>query len=104
MSDLPVTANDLRVFSRLKGEIDAFDLGMTPIPALIESIGELLDQFEEVPPKVTEDLRQLWWPLQYTLALSRDQERELTDDEEQHARDTVAVLAQRLAELQLPTV
>lgn len=104
MSDVPVTAADLRIFSRVKGEIDAFDLGMKPIPNLVEDIGELLDQFEDVPPKLVEELRQLWWPLQYALALSRDQERELSDEEEGEARDTVAVLAQKLADLQLPTL
>lgn len=102
MPDVPVTAADLRVFHRVKGEIDAFDLGMKPIPDLIEDIAALLDQFEDVPPALCEELRQRWWPLQYALALSRDQERALTDEEEQAARDTVAVLARQLAELDLP--
>jgi hypothetical protein len=101
VSDLPVTAADLRTFDRIKGDLDAFDLGMTPIPELIESVGQLLDQFQDVPPSYAEELRQLWWPLQYALALSRDQERALTPDEEQQARDTVAVLAQLIAELHL---
>ena len=104
MSDQYVSAHDLRVFDRLKGELDAFDLGMKPIPALIPDVGELLDEFEDVTPTYAEELRQLWWPLQYSLALSRDQERELTDEEEQAARDAVAVLAQRLADLQLPSL
>jgi hypothetical protein len=101
VSDVPVTAADLHTFDRIKGELDAFDLGMKPIPALVESVGDLLDQFEDVPPTYAEQLRELWWPLQYALALSRDQERLLTDDEEQHARDTVAVLAQQIADLHL---
>jgi hypothetical protein len=101
VSDVPVTAADLRTFDRLKGELDAFDLGMTPIPELVASVGQLLDQFEDVPPSYAEELRQLWWPLQYALALSRDQERALTLEEEQEARDTVAVLSQQIADLHL---
>lgn len=101
MSDVPVTAADLHTFDRIKAELDAFDLGMTPIPELVERVGQLLDQFEDVPPSYAEELRQLWWPLQYALALSRDQERVLTLDEEQHARDTVAVLAQQITDLNL---
>jgi hypothetical protein len=101
VSDVPVTAADLRTFDRIKGELDAFDLGMTPIPDLVESVGQLLDQFEDVPPSYAEELRQLWWPLQYALALSRDQERALTPEEEQEARDAVAVLSQQIADLRL---
>ena len=102
MPPVELNAADLRIFDRIRGEIDAFDLGMKPIPPLVTDIGELLDQFEDVPPTFAEELRQLWWPLQYALALSRDQERPLTLDEEQQARDTVAVLAQHIAELRLP--
>jgi hypothetical protein len=97
-----VSATDLRVFDRLRGELDAFDMGMTPIPTLIGSVGELLDAFEDIPPNFAEELRQLWWPLQYALALSRDEERDLTDDEEHQARDAVALLSAQIAELGLP--
>jgi hypothetical protein len=103
MAHVELNDADMRIFDRIRGEIDAFDLGMKPIPPLVTDIGELLDQFTDVPPTFAEELRQLWWPLQYALALSRDQERELTEEEEQQARDTVAVLAQRIAELQLPS-
>lgn len=102
VADLSLSAADLRTFSRVKGEIDAFDLGMKPIPALIEAIGALFEQFEDVPPTFVEELRQLWWPLEYTLALSRDQNRPMTDEEELEARDTVAVLARRLESLEIP--
>jgi hypothetical protein len=101
VSEVHVTAADLHTFDRIKGQLDAFDLGMTPIPDLVTSVGQLLDQFEDVPPTYAEELRQLWWPLQYALALSRDQERSLTGDEEQEVRDTVAVLAQQIADLHL---
>ena len=104
MGDLDLSATDLRTFERVKGEIDAFDLGMKPIPALVEAVGALLDQFEDVPAGLVEELRQLWWPLEYTLALSRDQNRPLTDEEELAARDTVAVLTRRLRELDLPNL
>ena len=97
MSDL--NPNDLRTLDRLRGELDAFDLGMTPIPDLVESIGGLLDAFEEVPTAFAEELRTTWWPLQYALALSRDQERELTEDEEIQVRDAVAVLQHTLTAL-----
>lgn len=101
MSELSLTPADRRVFDRLRAAVDAFDLGMTEVPSLIEEVGTLLDQFEEVPPSYAEELRQLWWPLQYALALSRDQERDLTDEEDQQARDTIAVMAHQLAELEL---
>ncbi len=101
MSELSLTPADRRVFDRLSAAVDAFDLGMTEVPALIEDVATLLDQFEEVPTAFAEELRQLWWPLQYALALSRDQERGLSDEEDQQARDTIAVLAHQLADLEL---
>ena len=102
MSEVPIADNDLRVFDRLKAEIDAFDLGLSNIGAVVERVGELLDEFSDVPSTFAEQLREVWWPLQYSLALSRDQERELTDEEEQAVRDAVAVMAQVVHELDLP--
>jgi hypothetical protein len=93
--------NDLRTFDRLKGELDAFDLGMTPLSVIVENIGELLDAFEDVPTVFAEELRTTWWPLQYSLALSRDQERELTEEEERQVRDAVAVLQHHLTAIDL---
>jgi hypothetical protein len=101
VSDLSLSAADLRVFHRLKGEIDAFDLGMKPLPVIIESVGVLLDELTDVPPTFAEELRQLWWPQQYALALSRDQERELSGAEEQAVRDAVALLVQQMEALPL---
>ncbi len=103
MSEVSINDADLRVFDRLKSEIDAFDLGMSDIPAVVERVGELLDAFSpEVPPAYAEELRAVWWPLLYTLALSRDQERELTEEEEQAVTDAVAILARAVQDLELP--
>lgn len=101
MAELRVTNADLRVFDRLRSEIDAFDLEMTELAPLVDRIGVLLDQFEAVPPGVVEDLRQIWWPAQYTLAVSRDEERVLSAEEEVAIRDAVAVLDAELSDLDL---
>lgn len=103
MSDVSINDADLRVFDRLKSEIDAFDLGMADIPAVVERVGDLLDTFSpEVPPTYAEELRSVWWPLLYTLALSRDQERDLTEEEEQAVTDAVAILQRAVQDLGLP--
>ncbi len=103
MSEVSINDADLRVFDRLKSEIDAFDLGMADIPAVVERVGVLLDAFSpEVPPAYAEELRTVWWPLQYALALSRDQERGLSDEEDQAVTDAVAILQRAVQDLALP--
>lgn len=103
MPDVTINDADLRVFDRLKSEIDAFDLGMSDIPAVVARVGDLLDEFSpDVPPAYAEELRVVWWPLQYTLALSLDQERDLTEDEDQAVTDAVAILQRAVQDLELP--
>ena len=103
MPDVAINDADLRVFDRLKAEIDAFDLGMSDIAGVVERVGDLLDEFSpEVPAAYAEELRAVWWPLQYTLALSRDQERTLSAEEEQAVTDAVAILQRAVQHLGLP--
>ncbi len=101
MPEISLNDADLRVLHRLRTELDAFDLGMTDVPALIEMISGLLDQFEDLPPSIAEELRTVWWPVQYALALSRDEDRRLSEEEEIGARDAVALLQRELANVEV---
>lgn len=76
-----MTDHDRRVVDSIVAELAAYQLGMTDPATVITKVGRLLGELRDVRPAEVEELRRVWWEVEFSLALSRDQERELREEE-----------------------
>jgi hypothetical protein len=92
VSQIDLTARDARVLELLRTELAAFDLELTGTEAVVKRVSELIGAFEDVDVTFVEQLRQVWWPVEFAFALSVDQERSLTSEEAEQMRAAIIEL------------
>jgi hypothetical protein len=92
VSQIETSARDARVLDLLRNELAAFDLELSSPAKVVKTVAARLGELQDTNVTVVEALRQIWWPIEFTYALSVDEERPLTDDENTKLREAVEAL------------
>lgn len=92
MSQIETSPRDARVLDLLRNELAAYDLELTSPAKVVKAVAARINELQDTSITVVEELRRIWWPIEFTYALSVDEERPLTDDEKAQLRDAVAAL------------
>jgi hypothetical protein len=100
---MSTTPRDARVLEMLRSELAAFDLQLSSPEKVIKKVASLIGDLQDVDVSLIEELRRVWWPVEFAFALSVDQERGLTEDELAQLRDSVLALESRLGPGSTPT-
>lgn len=92
MSEIATSARDARVLGLLRNELAAYDLELSSPAKVVKAVAARIGELQDTSVTVVEEMRKIWWPIEFTYALSVDEERPLTDDENAQLRDAVAAL------------
>jgi hypothetical protein len=92
VSQIDTTPRDARVLDLLRNELAAFDLELSSPAKVVKGVAARINELQDTNVTVVEALRQVWWPIEFTYALSVDEERPLTPEENTQLRDAVLAL------------
>jgi hypothetical protein len=92
VSQIDTTPRDSRVLDLLRNELAAFDLELSSPAKVVKGVAARINELQDTNVTVVEALRQVWWPIEFTYALSVDEERPLTPEETTQLRDAVLAL------------
>lgn len=92
MSQIETTPRDSRVLDLLRNELAAYDLELSSPAKVVKQVAARIGELQDTNVTVVESLRKIWWPIEFTYALSVDEDRPLTDAEKARLRDAVAAL------------
>lgn len=92
MSQIETSPRDARVLDLLRNELAAYDLELSSPAKVVKTVAARIGELQDTDVSVVEALRQVWWPIEFTYALSVDEERPLTDEENEQLREAVMAL------------
>ncbi|MDZ7733834.1 MAG: hypothetical protein U5R31_12890 [Acidimicrobiia bacterium] len=81
VGQIEATQRDARVLDLLRNELAAFDLQLSSTEKVVKRVAGLVADLQDIDIGTVEELRQIWWPVEFMFALSVDEERPLTDEE-----------------------
>jgi hypothetical protein len=92
VSQIETSPRDSRVLDLLRNELAAFDLELSSPAKVVKQVAARIGELQDTNVTVVEALRQIWWPIEFTYALSVDEERPLTEAENEQLREAVTAL------------